>query len=276
MDSKRLVEAIIFAAGNRISQKRVAELSGLTEKQTEKILIELQKQYDSSDSTFRITHMGEDWKFTVRDEYLAVVEKIAPDTELSRAVVETLAILAWKAPLMQSDLIKVRGSSSYDHIGELQDRGFIAKEKEGRSYIIKLTPKFYEYFDVQKERIEQMFKNYDGQENVKDEQVDEFVKKQEERRERELEELSQKPTLQQIKSDERASQDEFFTNLEKQLSDATQRSRKVIGELNEIKANSVVPADSNLGEIKTTQEDSKTKSQDDDDELDYSTEKVRR
>jgi segregation and condensation protein B len=247
MNSKRLVEAIIFAAGNRISQKRVAELAELTEKQTQKLLEELQEDYDKAKNTFKITHMGEDWKFTVQDEFLPIVEKIAPDTELTRSVVETLAILAWKAPILQSDLIKVRGSSAYDHIGELEDRGFIAKDKEGRSFIIKLTPKFYEYFDIQKEKVDEMFSGYEGQETVKDEQVDEFVKKQEERKERELEELENKPTLNQIKTEEKASQDEFFTNIQKQLNDATVRSKKVIGELNEIKANSVV------GELSQTQ-----------------------
>ena len=235
IEESNTIEAIIFAAGNRIALARIAQLAQLPESKVEKILQNLKEKYDSDDSPFRITDMGEDWKFTVKSAYVPIVEQIAPDTELTRSVVETLAILAWKAPVLQADLIKIRGASAYDHIGELQDRGFIIKEKEGRSYIIKLTPKFFEYFDVDKSRISDMFSQYEGEEKVKEEQVDEFVKKQEARFEKELAEFEEKPSLDQIRAEEHASQKDFFDGIEKDLSEATKRSATVISELKDLK-----------------------------------------
>ena len=70
------------------------------------------------------------------------------ETELPKAVLETVAVIAWKAPVLQSEIIKIRNNKAYDHIKELVESGFIAKEKSSRSYKIKLTQKFFDYFDI--------------------------------------------------------------------------------------------------------------------------------
>jgi len=49
---------------------------------------------------------------------------------------------------MQSDVIRIRTNKAYDHIGELEKMGFLSKERHGRSYILKLSQKFYDYFDL--------------------------------------------------------------------------------------------------------------------------------
>jgi hypothetical protein len=59
-----------------------------------------------------------------------------------------LAIIAWKSPVVQSEIVRIRSTKAYDHIEELLTKGFIMREKSGRSYLIKLTPKFFEYFDI--------------------------------------------------------------------------------------------------------------------------------
>ena len=59
---------------------------------------------------------------------------------------ETLAVVAWKYPIVQSEIIKLRGSSAYEHMRELVEQGFIAKERSGRTYKVKLTKKFFNYF----------------------------------------------------------------------------------------------------------------------------------
>ena len=61
---------------------------------------------------------------------------------------ETLAVIAYKQPIMQCDVIKIRGNKAYDHVKTLVEQGFITNERSGRTRILKLTEKFYDYFDV--------------------------------------------------------------------------------------------------------------------------------
>jgi len=91
---------------------------------------------------------GTAWKMTVREGYLQTVRKITPYMEFSKTLMETLAVVAWKQPIMQSDVIKIRTNKAYEHIGELQEMGFLAKERHGRSFLLKLSQKFYDYFDL--------------------------------------------------------------------------------------------------------------------------------
>ena len=70
------------------------------------------------------------------------------DSELDRPTQETLAIIAYKNPALQSDVIKVRGNKAYDHIKFLKGDNFITSEKNGRTRLLKLTQKFFDYFDV--------------------------------------------------------------------------------------------------------------------------------
>jgi len=79
---------------------------------------------------------------------LSVTEKLLTDAELDKPTQETLAIIAYKQPMFQSDVIKIRGNSAYDHIKVLKEHDFVTSEKSGRTRVLKLAPKFFEYFDV--------------------------------------------------------------------------------------------------------------------------------
>ena len=68
-------------------------------------------------------------------------------------MLRTLAVIAIKKKLLQSDLIILRGSSAYDHIKELIEKKFIIKrkQKDGRSYWLSLSDKFFQTFAVSNE-----------------------------------------------------------------------------------------------------------------------------
>ena len=83
----------------------------------------------------------------VKEEHMDIVEKLCP-VELKPAVLRTLSVIALKEPIRQSDLKELRGSTAYEHVQELLDKGLISRnrDKNGRSYNLKTTPKFAEYF----------------------------------------------------------------------------------------------------------------------------------
>jgi segregation and condensation protein B len=111
-------------------------------------LLALQKDYTSGESSLMLVQEGDLWKLTVREKYMELVRKITPHTELTKTVMETLAVVAWKQPITQSEVIRIRTNKAYEHIDELEKMGFLIKEKYGRTFLLKLTQKFFDYFDL--------------------------------------------------------------------------------------------------------------------------------
>jgi len=161
------IEAILFAVGKAISEKEIAILAGVPVSDVHSVLKELKKQYHERDSPLLIIEEGDSWKLTVHETYLSTVQQITPHTELSRSILETLAVVAWKQPAKQSDVVKIRTNKAYDHIAELERLGFVAKEKHGRTFLLKVTGKFFDYFDLPKDKnVKELFKDIKDIEEV--------------------------------------------------------------------------------------------------------------
>lgn len=157
--NEKKVEAILFAVGKEITTERIASLCSFTIEQTEEIVQKLQTEYENLDHSLRLVKKENGWKLTVRDDFIPLVSSIVSSTELERPLMETLAVIAWRYPIVQSDVIKLRSAAAYDHMKALEEQGFIAKEKFGRTFKIKLTKKFFEYFDLPSEEAKQAFLN---------------------------------------------------------------------------------------------------------------------
>ena len=148
-DIKNKVEAILFAAGRSVKLSEIASLLELKDNGLiNEAIKDIKEECIARNSPILLIEEGEGWKLTVQEKYLPTVRRINPHTELSRAVMETLAVVAWKAPILQSDVIKIRTNKAYEHVSELENLGFLTKERQGRSFILKPTQKFMDYFDL--------------------------------------------------------------------------------------------------------------------------------
>ena len=158
-DLKKQLEAVLFSAGRKMAVDELARLCRTGPATVQQQLQELKNEYESKDSSLLLMDESDGWKLTVKEQYTQVVQKIVADTELSRTMIETLAVIAWKAPVLQSNVIKIRTNKAYDHIAVLEKSGFITRERHGRSQMIKLTERFYKYFDVKTpEEVKEKFK----------------------------------------------------------------------------------------------------------------------
>lgn len=151
------VEAVLFSVGKEITTERIASLCSLGAPEVETILQQLLGEYNSRDHSLKLAKKENGWKLTVRDEFVPLVSSIVASTELERPLMETLAVIAWKYPLVQSEVIKLRSAAAYEHMRLLEEQGFIAKEKFSRTFKVKLTKKFFEYFDLPSEEAKQAF-----------------------------------------------------------------------------------------------------------------------
>ncbi len=159
-DLKKNVEAVLFAAGRLVSLEELSRLLNNKDlNEIKKAVHSLKRELEEKDSAIMVFEEGDGWKLTVREKYLPTVQQITPHTELSRPMLETLAVVAWKQPARQSEVVKYRGSTAYEHIHELERMGYIARDKQGRSYKVRVTNKFFEYFDLPKEKLKALFKD---------------------------------------------------------------------------------------------------------------------
>ncbi|MFP4112410.1 MAG: SMC-Scp complex subunit ScpB [Candidatus Woesearchaeota archaeon] len=158
-----MVEALLFASGKPMSVEQLSEIIDESSRKIKPALKKIKNKYSENNGALMLVEDDGFWKLTVREAYLPLVRKIVADTELPKSVIETLAVIAWRSPITQARVIKIRTNKAYDHIAELERLGFVIKEKEGRSYRLKLTEKFFEYFDISGNKdIRDMFKNVKG------------------------------------------------------------------------------------------------------------------
>lgn len=156
------VEAILFAAGRIVTLEELSNLLDISETGLIKEAIkDIKRKLVENESPLIIVEEGEGWKLAVGEKYLPFVHKINTHTDLTFPVMETLAVISWKQPIMQSDVIRIRSTKAYEHIGELEEKGFISRVKHGRSFAIKVTQKFMDYFDLpDAAAVRELFKDF--------------------------------------------------------------------------------------------------------------------
>lgn len=151
------VEAVLFAVGKEITSERIASLCSISVEEVETIMNTLERDYGQRNHSLKIEKRDRGWKLTVRDEFVPLVSSIVESTELGGPLTQTLAVIAWKYPIVQSEVIKLRGTSAYEHMKQLEEQGFVVKEKYQRTFKVKLTPKFFEYFDLPSKEAKEAF-----------------------------------------------------------------------------------------------------------------------
>ena len=145
---KARIEAVLFTTAQALSIKEIAEILEEDVEKTEEAMLELIMDYSARPGALEIDDEN-GYILQVKEEHMDIVEKLCP-VELKPAVLKTLAVIALKKTIRQTELKELRGSTAYEHIQELLDKGLISrtKDKNGRSYNLKPTPKFYEYFKL--------------------------------------------------------------------------------------------------------------------------------
>jgi len=253
---KSKVEAILFSTGQRIN---LDEISRLSRSRKEDVLIalqELQKEYDDKQSSLMLADDGEFWKFAVRDHFIPMVRKIVTETELTKTVLETLAVIAFKYPVLQSDLIKLRTNKAYDHLVELEKSGYISRQKHGRTNLIKLTEKFFRYFDLTEEKLRERFKDFDSiAKAIREKEIEVDQIKEDQRKK--AEELKKEDD--KIKK-EIESLDESEEGFEVPLETYEAKSKEIVSESFEQEGNLIVEKEK-LGEMDVVDEGQSLKNQ---------------
>ncbi|NEO97132.1 MAG: SMC-Scp complex subunit ScpB [Symploca sp. SIO2E9] len=143
------IEAILYLKGKPLSIAEIAECAGCDRDATEDAIIELMADYAHRDSALEVVETPAGYSLQLRSSFEDLMVELVP-AELGTGALRTLAAIALKGPIAQTELVNLRGSGAYQHVQELIEIGFIHKRRQtdGRSYWLQVTDKFHQHFEV--------------------------------------------------------------------------------------------------------------------------------
>ncbi|GHT18732.1 hypothetical protein FACS1894189_6960 [Planctomycetales bacterium] len=150
------VEAVLFLAREPLSSRRLMQLANLPDgTRIRSLLKELNEQYDARQSAFYVVEVAGGFQFRTRQEFapwLARLQEVPVSIRLSNPVMETLAIIAYRQPILRADVERLRGVQCADLIRQLLDRDLVKiagrSEELGRPFLYGTTKNFLQVFGL--------------------------------------------------------------------------------------------------------------------------------
>lgn len=153
-EAEEKVEAALFISARWLSMQELIMLTDINPIMIKEILHRLQKKYTSG--AIHLITKSDKWKMDVAEKYHYLINRLAGgSSEFSKAEQETLAVIAYKQPVKQSVIIKIRGNKAYDHVHKFIELGLLNAKRMGHTKELTLSEEFEKYFHVQKKDIEQ-------------------------------------------------------------------------------------------------------------------------
>jgi segregation and condensation protein B len=145
-----LLEAGLYVAGRPLDLKTLANLVGTrSKKKVMKLARALVADYMSRDTALEVLELeGERFVMQLKVEYTGNVRKLATRPLLSAGPLKTLSYIAFRQPILQTQVIDVRGHHSYGHLKQLEDMELISREGVGRKKMIRTTEFFADFFGL--------------------------------------------------------------------------------------------------------------------------------
>ncbi len=156
-DLVRLVEAVLMVADHPLTLREICEVAGadVTPSQVSEAIEVLNQFYENTNRSFRIRNIARGWQLFVLPEFSPWVRKLYMayrQERLSRAALETLAIIAYKQPITKVEIEQIRGVGCDGVLRSLVEKGLVKiegrKEVPGRPFLYVTTDQFLNYFGL--------------------------------------------------------------------------------------------------------------------------------
>ncbi|MGI6064996.1 MAG: SMC-Scp complex subunit ScpB [Bacillota bacterium] len=151
-DIKAAIECLLFVANEPLSVEKIAEIVEISPKDVQ-ILLEEIRQYDQGRG-FELVEIGGGWQMCTRPELSGFVEKLyRPKVDtLSKAALETLAIVAYRQPVTRAEIEGIRGVKIDGVLSTLLEKNLVRevgrKSTPGKPILYGTTVEFLRYFGL--------------------------------------------------------------------------------------------------------------------------------
>jgi segregation and condensation protein B len=150
------LEAIMFLAREPLSTRRLAQLAGLADGTEARTLIRrLNRLYDGGGSPLRAEELAGGFQLLSRAGFGAWLRRLNPapvESRLSGPALETLAIVAYRQPVLKAEIDSLRGVDCGEIVRQLMDRDLvrmIGRARDlGRPYLYGTTKRFLRVFGL--------------------------------------------------------------------------------------------------------------------------------
>jgi segregation and condensation protein B len=151
------VEAILYLKAKPLKLAEIADHAQCDRTEVEEALMQLMEDYAHRDSALEIVESSEGYCLQLRSSLQNLVKTLIP-LDLGVGALRTLAAIALKGSISQTELVDLRGSGAYQQVQVLLEQGLIRKrrQKEGRSYWLQVTDKFHQYFQIDQLQLKQL------------------------------------------------------------------------------------------------------------------------
>jgi segregation and condensation protein B len=150
-----VIEAVLFASDEPLTPARLADIAETTTRQVNELVKKLNEKYRTGSSAFRIEQIAGGYQMLTLNTYNFWLKKMLrarSDNKLSPAAMETLAIIAYKQPIIRADIEAIRGVAVGEVIRSLMYKGLVKitgrAEILGRPMLYGTTKKFLEIFGL--------------------------------------------------------------------------------------------------------------------------------
>ena len=148
---KRILEAVLLGANQPLTPAELRKVfdDEIGSDVLRVLLDEIRLEWTAAERPLELVQLASGWRFRTRAEYLPYLERLSPEKppKYSRAVLETLAIIAYRQPVTRGDIEDIRGVTVASQIIKvLEERGWVDvvghRETPGRPALLATTKKF--------------------------------------------------------------------------------------------------------------------------------------
>ncbi len=143
------LEAALFMSNEPITARKLAKILKANTNSVEEIIKKLKEEYETENHGIHVLETNQGYQLKVKPDYTNLVRPLTPYQDLSRGLLKVLALVAYKQPITQSEIVKVIGNRTYDYVKKLRDRGLINTVKHGRTKALIATKEFANYFGLE-------------------------------------------------------------------------------------------------------------------------------
>ncbi len=150
---EKKVEALLFSSTKPLS---IDEISKIIDAEKEKVRIaieNLKKRYENS--AIEIAETPEGFEMRIKPEYRKEASKVALGYDLSKGMIKTLALVIYKNPIKQSEIVKIQGNRAYEYVEKLERKGLVKTKKIGKTKLVYLSENIEKYFGMSLKEIKE-------------------------------------------------------------------------------------------------------------------------
>lgn len=154
-ETKAAIECLLFVSKEPVSIKILTQILELSADDILVLVKELQQEYCDQDRGVQIQEIAHGFQMCTRPEFASYIEQLyKPQSSygLSRAALETLAIIAYKQPITRAEVEAIRGVKIDSSLGTLVEKNLVRemgrKDGPGRPMLFGTTPAFLKYFGL--------------------------------------------------------------------------------------------------------------------------------